>query len=113
MCFDSRDNILEKMKKVVETMKIRECLEYLRQAAQNPTFNNDYSLDFEDILTSLSTSQSEDKPESSPITPQNEEEESEWVALSDEIDIEANIIVIGNNIFKKNKASEKEEFLIN
>jgi len=42
MCFDSRNNILEKMKKVVETMKMRECLEYLRQAAQNPTFNNDY-----------------------------------------------------------------------
>jgi len=42
-----------------------------------------------------------------------EEVESEWVALSDEINIEANIIVIGSNIFKKNKASEKEEFLIN
>lgn len=42
MCFDSKNNILEKMKKVVQTMKIRECLEYLKQAAQNPNFNNDY-----------------------------------------------------------------------
>ena len=29
------------MKKLEETMKIRECLEYIRQAAQNTSFNND------------------------------------------------------------------------
>ncbi len=30
--------------------RIRECLEYMRQAAQNPKFDNDYLLDEEDIL---------------------------------------------------------------
>jgi hypothetical protein len=45
MSFDSNKNNLEQMKKVIKTMKdrpkrsealIRECLEYLKQAAQNP-----------------------------------------------------------------------------
>ena len=61
MCFDSMNNILEKMKKVVQTMKIRECLEYLKQAAQNSNFNNDYKVGFEDIVTSLSSSESEEQ----------------------------------------------------
>jgi hypothetical protein len=32
--------------------RIRESLEFLKQAAQNPKFDNDFSLDVEDILTS-------------------------------------------------------------
>jgi hypothetical protein len=36
--------------------RIRECLEYLKQAAQNPKFDNNYSLDVEDILASFSSS---------------------------------------------------------
>jgi len=36
--------------------RIRECLEYLKQASQNPKFDNNYSLDIEDILASFSSS---------------------------------------------------------
>lgn len=42
-----------------------------------------------------------------------EEVESEWVALSNEINIETSITILGYNMLKKNKGSKEEEFLIN
>lgn len=89
--------------------RIRESLEYLRQAAQNPKFDNDYSLDVEDLSTTLSSYQSEDLDSAST---KQEDEEVKKEEILKEVNIFANVTIIGYNVFKKSKSS-KQEFLVN